>query len=162
MKKWMVCASLALLLTGCGAEETFETVADEVLVPAMAQPRQIQVALPGETALPAMESDEGRMYLCQDYEIYLQTLSGGDLEETVRSLSGCDPEDLTVMTTQEEDLTRHEFVWTAMGEGGEQLGRAVVLDDGSYHYAMTVLRDADTTETGQIAWNDVFGSFTVG
>ena len=40
----------ALLLSGCGAEETFETVADDLVMPAMAPAKTIVVQLPGETA----------------------------------------------------------------------------------------------------------------
>lgn len=159
MKKCVLLLLLALALTGCAAEETYETISDEILVPAMAQPREITVSLPGEAALPAMESDNGRAYLCQDYEVYLQTLEAGDMDATVRTLSGYDPEALTVMETEQEGLKRSEFVWACAGETGDRIGRAVVLDDGYYHYTLTILRDAATTETSQISWDEIFSSF---
>lgn len=162
MKKLGWILLLAVLLTGCAAEETLETVADELLIPAMAQPREIQVTLPGEAALPAMETDTGRAYLCQDYEIYIQTLEAGDLENTVRTLSGYARDSLTVLETVQENLKRYDFVWSCAGETGDRIGRAAVLDDGSYHYTLTILRDADTTEHSQIVWNDIFDSFTLG
>ena len=162
MKKTIVLAVLAVLLTGCGGEETLETISDELVVPVMAQPGEILVNLPGETAMPAMESDTGRMYLANDYEIYIQTLESGDLEKTIQTLSGYNKEDLTVMQTLADGVSRYEFVWTCMGENGQRLGRAVVLDDGNYHYTMTVLRTADSTENTQIVWSDVFRSFTLG
>ena len=162
MKKMFLLVMLALVLSGCGGEETLETVSDELVLPAMAQPGEILVELPGEAAMPAMESDAGRMYLAGDYEIYIQTMEAGDLEKTIRALSGYEKEDLTVMATGSDGVSRYEFVWTCMGENGERLGRAVVLDDGNYHYTMTVLRDADTTESSQIVWNDVFSSFVLG
>lgn len=162
MKKLGWILLLAVLLTGCAAEETLETVADELLIPAMAQPGEIQVALPGEAALPAMETDTGRAYLCQDYEIYIQTLEAGDLENTVRTLSGYARDSLTVLETVQENLKRYDFVWSCAGETGDRIGRAAVLDDGSYHYTLTILRDADTTEHSQIVWNDIFDSFTLG
>lgn len=162
MKKILLFVLLPLLLTGCGGEETLETVADEMVLPVMALPGEILVELPGEAAMPAMESDTGRMYLASDYEIYIQTLESGDLAKTVKTLSGYEKADLTVMETGTEDLRRYEFVWTSMGEDGQRLGRAVVLDDGNYHYTMTVLRDADTTENTQIVWSDVFRSFNLG
>ena len=88
MKRWMALLALALALGGCGSSEVMETVGDEYVVAAMAAPRQIQVQLPGEAALPAMENDSARLYLCRDYEIALQTLTGGDLDETLRSVTG--------------------------------------------------------------------------
>ena len=66
MKKWMAFLALALALGGCGSRETLETVADEYVVAAMAQPKQIVVELPGEAALPAMESGGDRLYLGRD------------------------------------------------------------------------------------------------
>lgn len=161
MKKILLFALLALLLSGCGAEETLETISDELVQPVMAQRSQVTVELPGETAMPAMESDSGRMYLASDYEIYIETLEAGDLDKTIQTLSGFPKEDLTVMETNLDGVSRYEFVWSCAGEEGERIGRAVVLDDGNYHYTMTVLRDADTTETSQIVWNDVFDSFAL-
>ena len=162
MKKIALFLLLTLVLTGCAAEETFETVADELVLPAMAQPENILVNLPGEAAMPAMESDNGRFYLAGDYEIHIQTLEAGDVNRTVKNLCGYEKDDLTVMETNPEGIRRYEFVWTCAGENGDRLGRAVILDDGNYHYTMTALRDADTTENTQIVWNDVFDSFTLG
>ena len=160
MKK-IIIALLALLLTGCSAEETFETISDEIIQPVMAQPREILVSLPGETAMPAMESDSGRMYLASDYEIYIQTMDSGDLNETIKTVSGYEKDAITVMHTQWEGIDRYEFVWSSAGENGDRIGRGVILDDGDYHYVLTILRDAETTENTQIVWNDVFASFTL-
>lgn len=159
MKKKIIVGLLALLLTGCAAEETFETISDDLVQPVMAQPREVSVSLPGEVSMPAMESDSGRMYLASDYEIYIQTLDRGDLNATIQTVSGYEKDALTVMQTSLDGVDRYEFVWTCAGENGDRIGRGVVLDDGDYHYVMTVLRDADTTETSQIVWNDVFDSF---
>ena len=159
MKKILVFALVTMLLSGCAAEETLETVADDLVQPVMAEPAEIAVSLPGEAAIPTMEGDTGRMYLASDYEIYIQTLAAGDLNATIKTVSGYDRENLTVLETNPDGIDRYEFVWASAGENGERLGRGVVLDDGSYHYVMTVLRDADTTETSQIVWNDVFASF---
>lgn len=161
MKKCWMLGLVALLLCGCAAEETFETVSDEIVQPVMAQPREISVSLPGEASMPAVESDSGRMYLCSDYEIYIQTMDGGDLNATIQTVSGYAREDLTVMETELDGVKRYEFVWTSAGENGDRIGRGVVLDDGDYHYVMTVLRDENTTETSQIVWSEVFNSFTL-
>lgn len=162
LKKCWIIVSLLLFLTGCAAEETFETVADEPVQPVMAQPGQILVELPDGVVAPTMESDSGTLYLSQDYEIMIQTLEGGDLAATIQSVSGYSKEDLTVMETEQDGLKRYEFVWATAGEEGDWLGRAVILDDGSYHYVMTVLRDADAAEDTQVVWSRVFGSFTLG
>lgn len=161
MKKYLVFVLASLLLCGCAAEETFETVADVLAQAPAAQPGEIQVSLPGEAAMPAIESDSGRMYICEDYEICIQTLEGGDLNTTVQSVSGYAIEDLTVMETLQDDHSRYDFVWVSAGEKGDRLGRGVILDDGAYHYVMTVLRDADPAERSQVVWRDVFQSFSL-
>ena len=161
MKKWIAIVLCMLLLSGCGSEEVMETVADEWVVPVMAEPAQITVKLPGEAAMPVSESDSGRLYLCQDYEIALQTLSSGDLDGTLRSVTGYGREALTVLETLRSDLPCYEFTWTCAGENGDRIGRGILLDDGTYHYVMTALWDAEKTETMQLSWNEVFASFNV-
>lgn len=159
MKKIMVFALVTMLLAGCAGEETLETVADDFVQPVMAKPSEIAVNLPGEVSVPTMEGDTGRMYLASDYEIYIQTMESGDLNATIQTVSGFEKDALTVIETNPEGVDRYEFVWVSAGETGERLGRGVILDDGSYHYVMTVLRDTETEENSQIVWNDVFASF---
>lgn len=158
MKKlcWLL---IPLLLAGCGAKETLETVADTPVEVAEVQQRQIQVELPDEAAVPAAQTESSRLYLCKDYEILIQTLEAGDLDETIRTLSGFDRDALTVMQTRVEGADRYDFVWVTAGENGERLGRAVILDDGHYHYTMTVLKDAAATRNTQVVWRRVFESF---
>ena len=158
MKRWLWMMVLAVLLCGCKAEETLETVSDEWMVPAMAQPREISVRLPENTVLPVMEQDGRRLYMGQDYEIMVETLASGDLNDTIRTISGFEKEQLTILETNQADTDRYDFVWTTTGEQGHRLGRAVVLDDGNYHYCMTVLRDA---EESLVVWQDVFASFAL-
>lgn len=161
MKKSCILLLLAFLLCGCAAEETFETISDEIVAPVMAQPRQITVRLPDNAVAPVLESDSEQVYMSEDYEIVIETLSSGDLNATIQTLSGYGKDQLTVMETQQDSVTRYDFVWVSAGEAGDRLGRAVILDDGSYHYCMSVLRDAETVEKSQIVWSDVFQSFAL-
>lgn len=158
MKKWMLWMIVPLFLTGCGAEETFETIADEQVLSVMATPKQIVVDLPEDAVAPVLESEGEQIYLCDGYDILIEVRPAGNLSETVRDLSGYEKEDLTVMETQWQEVSRYEFVWASAGENGDRLGRAVILDDGDYHYCMSVLRDADGKDS-QIVWNQVFSSF---
>lgn len=160
LKKCLPLLFLALLLCGCASEETFETIADDFVVPVMARPREISVRLPDNAVAPVLESEGEQVYLCEDYEIVIETLEAGDLNATVQTISGYEKDQLTVMQTQKETVTRYEFVWASAGERGERLGRAVILDDGSYHYCMSVLRDAEG-KMSQVVWSDVFSSFAL-
>ena len=161
MKKGIWLLLIALLLTGCGTSEVMETVSDEHVQEVLAPVREILVELPDEAAVPAVEGDSGQIYLCRDYEITLQTLDGGDLNATIESLSGYERDKLTVISSEARGIKRYDFVWFTAGERGDRLGRAVILDDGNYHYTMTVLRDADTTENSQVVWRTVFESFSL-
>ncbi len=158
MKRWFWILLPVLFLWGCTSEETMETVSDEWLVPAMAQPREVSLRLPENIAMPVLEQDGRKLYLGEDYEIAVETLISGDLNATVQTLSGYEKDQLTVLETQQGDTSRYDFVWATTGEEGNLLGRAVILDDGEYHYCMSVLRAA---EEAQIVWQDVFGSFSL-
>ena len=91
----------------------------------------------------------------------MQILDGGNLDETVKTLSGYDRDVLTVLTTRKDNLDRHEFVWACAGEEGELVGRAMVLDDGSYHYCVAILGDAQQAMENKVLWDDMFQSFTL-
>ena len=160
MKKIWCMLLVSLLLTGCGAEETFETVADEIVQSVLAQPREITIRLPDNAVAPVLESAQRQVYMSEEYEIMIETLESGDLQATIRELSGYEKDQLTVLETQVQDVTRYEFVRACAGERGDRLGRAVILDDGDYHYCLSGLRDAQT-EKSQIVWSDVFASFAL-
>lgn len=158
MKRWICMLLPVLLLCGCHGEETLETVADEWLVPVMAQPREMSVHLPDNIVMPVLEQDSRRLYMAEGYELMLDVLDAGDLSTTVRSISGYEKENLTVIQTRQEGADRYDFVWTAMGENGDRLGRGVILDDGNYHYCLSVLRDQGDSH---VVWRDVFSSFSL-
>lgn len=152
---------LGLCLCGCGAQETMETVADVWVQETMEPPRQIAVRLPDEAVTPVLQSDSEQVYLCEDYQLILETCPAGDLDATVQKLTGFPKRALTVMQTCRDGIERYDFVWTTAEEQGQMLGRAAILDDGKYHYCLSVLRSADDTRKTQIVWRDVFESFTL-
>ena len=160
VRKGLCFMFVCFLLGGCGAEETLETVADEWVEAVIAPAREIRVSLPEEVTSVA-EDTTGALYIASNYEIHIQTMAGGDLDETIQSISGYEQEDLTVIATEPQGFKRYDLVWTAAGEGGDRIGRAVIVDDGTYHYTMTVLRDAGSVETDQVVWRTVFESFTL-
>lgn len=158
--KILLCVLMIALLSGCGVQETYETIADEAVQSVMASPKQILVDLPGDALAPVLETAGEQVYLSQDYEIIIETVNAGNLAQTVEALSGFPLEELTLVQTEMNGIRRHEFVWASAGERGDRLGRAVILDDGDFHYCMSVLRD--TQEVSQISWEDVFSSFRIG
>ena len=162
MKKCIIPALIVLsMLSGCAAQDTMETISDVQAAPAMAQMREISLVLPEEAASPTVESDSERLYLCEDYEITVQILDGGDLDQTVKTLSGYERDVLTVLSTHKDDLDSYMFVWACAGEESELVGRAMILDDGCYHYCVSVLGDASQAMENKVLWDDMFGSFTL-
>ena len=161
MKKLLPIVLLVLMLMGCGAQPVFETV-DDLQVNATEPAKELQVDLPEEAASPVMEGDGGsRLYDCGDYVLTTQVLSGGDLDATLRQITGFATGDLAHMKTKQQGMDRYDCVWTAVGETGEQVCRAVVLDDGSYHYAVAVMADAADSGALTEQWREVLNSVKV-
>lgn len=160
MKKLVLVILTAMLFAGCAQAPAAETIADVWEEPVLAAPKEIRLELPGETVACAMESDTGRLYLGDGYEVMVQTLSGGDLDATIREITGFAREDITVVQTRREEPTRWEFAWATAGETGERVGRGLILDDGTYHYCLSVLQDADMKDC-QIIWSEVFNNFSL-
>lgn len=161
LKKLWGVILLCMLLSGCGAEETFETVSDPAVVPVAAVPAQVVLQLPRDAAAPVLETGGRKIYECEDFEILLENRPSGDLRETVRCLTGFDAETLTVMKTRQGSWDRYEFVWTCLGEQGQRLGKAAVLDDGSCHYCLSVLWDASAGEENREERQQVLSSFAL-
>jgi hypothetical protein len=162
MNKTVLLLLMAVLLCGCGVAGTFETVGDEMIQEVAVQPKEIRVDVPEDSVMPAMESENGRIYLCEDYDVAAQIFPAGDLEATVRTVSGYGTEDLTIIQTASGELDRYEFVWTAAGEMGQNIGRATVLDDGNYHYVLSATIKAELIGEYQEVWNGIFESFHLG
>lgn len=159
MKKLWCVLALALLLTGCGANEVWETISDVDDTPVMVQMQQVKLTLPKDAASETMENGQsGKIYLCNGYTVTVQTLPGGDLDKTLREISGFSRQQLTVMETQTKNEKRYECVWAAAGEAEDQVARAVILDDGSYHYAVTVMARFSTAGDLADVWQSILTS----
>lgn len=161
MKKLYLMVALILLLCGCSTERTFETVTDEIVLKASAQPREILLTLPEETLLPAMETDRGTLYLCDGYDVAVQTMDSGNLDGTVRQITGFGSDDLTILQTRAGEYTCYDFVWTAATDLGQQVGRAKILDDMEYHYILSASTSANKAEEYYEIWNGIFESFGI-
>lgn len=156
MKKLCFLLAFVLLLAGCQAAPTFEGVEDVYAPQPQSVPRQVSVALPKD--VQTIASDSGKLYLCDGYDVTVETFASGDLGGTVQQLTGFAPDALTMLQTAASDVDRYECVWTATGENGDTVGRAVVLDDGQYHYCVTVMSNADTAGEQAGAWQELLSS----
>lgn len=162
MKKCWLILIFALLLTGCSAQETFETISDIYAVPASVTMYEVQLSLPDEAASPSMEADDGsKIYLCDGYTVTVQTMQAGDLDRTLREVSGFSKEELTIMKTRKDDVTCYESAWCAAGEGEDQICRSVILDDGNYHYAVTVMANYSLAGELSAVWQHILDSVSL-
>ncbi len=159
VKKVVYFLMLCLLLTGCGSREVFETVADDLIQSAAAPLREIHLEIPADAAAPVSEAENGEFYLCDGWEISVQTFASGDLDATLRTLTGYSREKLTVVETSLSGITRYDLVWSCVGEAGSRVGRATVLDDGNYHYVLSVLGNAERTQAWEETWETLFSSY---
>lgn len=161
MKKVIVMILMLTMLTGCAGGGTFEGVEDVYGPSGVKEAGKIGLELPEDAASHVLAGQTGQMYFCDGYEISVETLASGDLDRTLLSLTGYHRDALTVIETANGDLKRYDCVWTAAGEDGDQVGKAVVLDDGSYHYCVSVMAHSREAGSLQSAWQSLLASVTV-
>jgi hypothetical protein len=162
MKKLWILLLVALLLTGCGKKATLETIGDVQDTPVAATMQQVLVDLPPELSTPTLQDEgAGKLHLCDDYTVMVQTLEAGDLKRTIQTATGMDMENLQMIQTKQGAAKRYQFVWASNGENGIQVGRACILDDGAYHYVLTAMADESKAGKVQPTWQEIFASFRV-
>lgn len=162
MKKCLILVCFCLLLTGCAAVETVETVADDWLAPVAAPLGQIDLRLPASASVEtSIGDDQGRLYLCDGYDLTVQTLARGDLDRTCKALCGLQSDRVTMIGQDDGEQKRWDWAWTCVGEEGDCIGRAAVIDDGNYHYCVSVLAPAGEAGSLEAEWAAVFASFAV-
>ena len=162
MKKVLCVIFALMLLTGCQQPKTFETMSDTYIQPEPPAAQKVLLQLPEDAAKAVLEAaDAGTLYLCDGYTVALQTLPAGNLDATLRQVTGYGAEKLQLWERKEGEISRIVCVWASAGEGGDQMGKAMILDDGSYHYALYTLGDANRKgEYGEV-WDILFASLTI-
>lgn len=160
MNRLILIAGLLLLLTGCAAQTTFETVEDVYVQPVSEQTHQMTLALPDNASALTVQSDEGgNLYFCDGYTLSVQVMQSGDLEETLRQTTGFGKDQLQPLQTQYGQVKRYDCVFACAGEGEDQIGRAAVLDDGVNHYVLCCMAEASQAQQLQSQWQELFSSF---
>ena len=152
-----------LLLTGCSAP-VWETVQDEVpAVPVsswLEEAYTMQFGLPDSVAL--LEEREGwKVYGTQNGELEIETrtfLTSGP-ESAVRTVSGFEAEELTLLKLSRFGLPEYQFAWLAGTEQGNRLYRAELVLDGTNCYAVICSRPEDAGDRYDTEIRQVFSSF---
>lgn len=159
MKKCLITVLLVCFLAGCRSPESYETMTDLYYTPQLPEPAEISVWLPENGALSEMENGESDvLYLCDGYTVSLQTMESGDLDATLCAVTGYGKNALHGIGWEQNGLARYECAWASAGEGGDQVGRTVVLDDGNYHYVITVMGQAELAGAMTETWQAIMDS----
>lgn len=161
--KIFLCLVLTLvLLTGCQQPKDFETMSDAYIEPDLPQPKEVFLQLPEDAAKAVLEADDtGTLYLCDGYSVTLQTLPAGNLDATLREVTGYGAQKVQLWERKEANHTHYVCVWTAAGEGGDQMGKTTILDDGNYHYVLTVMAAAEDAGALAETWQLIIDSFNI-
>lgn len=162
MKKLVIVILTVFLLAGCGSRQTFETVDDMPAEPAAAPMQELFLAYPEEAATPAMDNGQGgKLYLCDGYTLIVQTMEAGNLDRTLREITGFSKEELTLVETLHYGVKRYDCAWSTAGEGGDQICRGAILDDGHHHYTVTVMAPAETAGALGDTWQKLLDSVSL-
>lgn len=160
MKKLgMMILALMFLLSGCLSAPVFETLEGVDVNGEVPAVKKISFDLPKDASVQTVQGTSGRIYFCDGYEIMVETFSAGDLNKTLQSLTGFSRDVLTVVQTKVDGIDRYSCVWTSIGETGEQVGRLTILDDGGYHYCLSVMTPAENSLKLQPVFGALFESF---
>ena len=162
MKNLVAFLLIVTCLSGCGIQDTMETISDSLEISVIAPVKQLEITLPAEASSPTLLAEDGaKLYECDGYTLCVQTLAGGDLNRTLREITGFDREVLTVMETEKDGYTQYNSVWSATGENGDYVGRVLILDDSNYHYTVSVM--AEFSKAGELSdeWQDLLKSVAI-
>lgn len=163
MKKVCVLMLALFLLAGCSGQKEMETVMDSAVQPEKAAMKEMVFTLPDSASSEVIASENSdQVFFCDGFILTKQIKESGDLHKTFQEATGYPYEQLSVMETLQNEMKRYDCVWTAVGENGDEIGRCAVLDDGSYHYILTVQSEAENAGVlTEAVWNPLFSSFSL-
>ncbi len=159
MKRLCVVILLLVLTCGCAKQTVYETMSDN-LQQITAEPLDVILDLPDEVAVSVFSNGNGNeIYISNDYTVETYLMPAGDMRKTVLEITGFDMEDVSILQTQADGIKRYECTWTSTGEGELQACRATILDDGNYHYVLTVIGDQTAASEHSEEWKQIFKSY---
>lgn len=162
MRKLVWVFLLMMVLTACGeeTEPVFETIGEVEYDAVSAEPAPVSVWVPEDAVAEAMADETaGECYVWENCELRVETVAGGDIRRTMENLTGISAENLTVMEYERGGIQIYQTVWSTTGEEGIFLGRAMVADDGNYHYCVSLL--SPETEDVDETYAQICASFSI-
>ena len=162
MRFMCVCLGL-VLLCGCAAP-VWETVEDTVPVTATSpwteNTYDIQIGIPVSAELLA-EREDWKVYAVQDsgLEIETRTFLTSGAEQAIKTVSGYEAEQLSVLQMSRFGLPEYQFAWVSQTEEGSRLYRAALVLDGMECYAVICSRPETAGGSCEQEIRQVFSSF---
>lgn len=138
MKSYVGMLMIAIALSGCAAEPTFETIGNVwANTTAEELPASIEFGVPDDTQMEVMESNGScRSYQIGEWMLWTEILDGGDIQETMQILTGM--ENPEMISHPSGAYQCYESVWTVTEEAGESVVRTGVIPKGAYHYCLSM------------------------
>lgn len=150
-----------IMFGGCQKGEDLEVIADDWKETLVQEPAHVQFNVPDDVSLEVMSGNDWKVYQGDYYQILVQHYPSGDLDRTLKDICGYTKEDLTVIEITGEDIDKYLFGWSAVSEEGELVGRCAVLDDGRFHYCLSVLVNAEKSGELRGIIDSVFASYSI-
>ncbi len=160
MKKAWLILVLCIVLSGCAPAE-LETMTDTDADAVMAEPVEVSISLPEDASVLTMENAESKYYFCQGYDVAVEIMPSGNLDGTIKTITGYGKESLDMVETKRNGIACYETVWTTAGEAGDCVGRLLILDDNCYHYCVSAFSPAQSVASHADAWNALFDSVSL-
>lgn len=162
MKKILFTVLVLVLLSGCQQPKTFETMSDSYIQPDLPEAQKVLLQLPEDAAQAVLEAaGTGTLYLCDGYCVAVQILPAGNLDATLREVTGYGAEKVQIWERKDGELSRFVCAWASAGEGGDQMAKATILDDGNYHYVLSVMASAEDAGELEDTWQQLMESFSI-
>jgi len=161
MRKWIVSVMLVLaaVFSGCSAE-VFEPMLDVYNSGEQGTPLKMQIELPDDAAFCVMSGDTGTLYYGEHYEVSVETYPSGNISQTLYNVTGHKMEELTVMEIPVAQGNSYRCGWSAANDEGEQIGQCIIIDDGRFHYCLSVLADAEEADALRPVIRTVLNSYS--
>lgn len=160
----LLCAVLAVLLSGCARTEPEKLIlTDEIVtLPEGCIKYQITVCLPeGMIEAVSAPQDDCRMFEASDgsYYVVTQVHQGKKAEEVIREMTGSDAKQLGALCTQNMSMPEYRFSWCMEGENGMLTCTGIVVEDEVYCYSLEYCVQEQSAKACSAAHEQIMSSF---
>lgn len=135
---WIMIVFAVVMFGGCGQEQDAqgESVQDATELRKGPAKYDMAMGLPSD-GQAIFEDETCQVFSQEDVTVTTQIMQADSLEVLLKELTGMDQQRLTVMKTWQDEMPRYDLTWVSAGEGGLNVYRSAILDDGQSYYVAT-------------------------